>query len=181
MDFLDILQNRHSVRKYSGEEIPQSALLKILQAGLLSPSSRAICPWQLIVVQKKGTLYKMSECREGAAKMLANASAAIVVIADKTKSDVWVEDCSIVMSNMHLMADSLGLGSCWIQGRMRNASDGQTTEAYLRNLLGYPEEFGLEAILSLGVPAAHALRRELSDLPMSKVHFEGYQGDTAEE
>ena len=181
MDFLDILQNRHSVRKYSGEKIPQTALLKILQAGLLSPSSRAICPWELIVVQKKDTLYKMSECREGAAKMLASASAAIVVIADKTKSDVWVEDCSIVMSNMHLMAESLGLGSCWIQGRMRNAADGQTTEAYLRNLLGYPEEYGLEAILSLGVPTAHALRRELSDLPMSKAHFESYQGDTAEE
>lgn len=174
MDFLDVLQNRHSVRRYSGEEISQSALLKILQAGLLSPSSRAICPWQLILVQKKDTLYKMSECREGAAKMLVNASAAIVVVTDKTKSDVWVEDCSIVMSNMHLMADSLGLGSCWIQGRMRNAADGQTTEAYLRKLLGYPDEFGLEAILSLGVPATHAPRRELSDLPMSKVHFESY-------
>ena len=35
MDFLDVLQNRHSVRRYSGEEISQSALLKILQAGLL--------------------------------------------------------------------------------------------------------------------------------------------------
>ena len=116
----------------------------------------------------------MSECREGAAKMLVNASAAIVVVTDKTKSDVWVEDCSIVMSNMHLMADSLGLGSCWIQGRMRNTADGQTTEAYLRKLLGYPDEFGLEAILSLGVPATHAPRRELSDLPMSKVHFESY-------
>ena len=41
MDFLDVLQNRHSVRRYSGEEISQSALLKILQAGLLSPCACA--------------------------------------------------------------------------------------------------------------------------------------------
>lgn len=35
------------------------------------------------------------------------------------KTDVWTEDCSIAMSNMHLVADSLGLGSCWIQERCR--------------------------------------------------------------
>ena len=46
--------------------------------------------------------------------MLAGASVAIVVIADPEKTDVWTEDCSIVMSNMHNMAHDLGLGSCWI-------------------------------------------------------------------
>ena len=106
--------------------------------------------------------------------MLAGASAAIVVAANPGMSDVWIEDCSIVMSNMHLMADSLGLGSCWIQGRLREAANGQTTEDYLRELLGYPEDFCLEAVLSLGMPQAHQEKTELSELPMDKVHWEKY-------
>ncbi len=174
MNLLEIMQKRHSIRKYTEEAIPEESLRTVVQAGLLSASSRSIRPWELIVVRDRDTLKKMSDCRVGAAKMLAGASAAIVVAANPGMSDVWIEDCSIVMSNMHLMADSLGLGSCWIQGRLREAADGQTTEDYLRELLGYPEDFCLEAVLSLGMPQAHQEKTELSELPMDKVHWEKY-------
>ena len=140
MEFIDMLKKRRSIRQYTKEAVTGEQLQLVINAGLLSPSSRSIRPWELIVVQNKDTLQKMSECRVGSAKMLANASAAVVVIANAEKSDVWMEDCSIVMSNMHLMADSLGLGSCWIQGRLRETSDGQSTEEYLRDILGYPEK-----------------------------------------
>ena len=178
MNLLEIMQKRHSIRKYTEEAIPEESLRTVVQAGLLSASSRSIRPWELIVVRDRDTLKKMSDCRVG-------ASAAIVVIVNPGISDVWIEDCSIVMSNMHLMADSLGLGSCWIQGRLREAADGQTTEDYLRELLGYPERQGgrerdsvlsdvLEAVLSLGMPQAHPAKTELSELSMDKVHWEKY-------
>lgn len=64
--------------------------------------------------------------------MLKEAQCAIVVIGDETEQDVWIEDCSVAMANMHLMASSLGIGSCWVQGRLRNA-DEKTTEEYVRN------------------------------------------------
>lgn len=174
MNLLEIMQKRHSIRKYTDEAVPEESLQMVLQAGLLSASSRSIRPWELIVVRDRDTLKKMSDCRVGAAKMLAGASAAIVAAADPKMSDVWIEDCSIVMANMHLMADSLGLGSCWIQGRLREAANGETTEAYLQKLLGYPADFCLEAVLSLGIPQTHQAKRELSDLPMDKVHWEKY-------
>lgn len=79
-----------------------------------------------------------------------------------------------MMSNMHLMADSLDIGSCWIQGRLREAPDGRSTEDYLRNILGYPEEIRLEAVLSLGIPAVHPERHSLDDIPENKVHYEKY-------
>ena len=43
------------------------------------------------------------------------------------------------MNDMHLMADALGLGNCWIQGRCREAENGQSTECFCRELLGVPE------------------------------------------
>lgn len=174
MELLEVLQNRRSIRKYTKETISKEKIETILRAGLLSASSRAIRPWELIVVKDKEVLKSLSGCRVGSAKMLENAEVAIVVIADQNKSDVWVEDCSIVMSNMHLMAESLGVGSCWIQGRLRKAPNGQTTEEYVREILNFPPEFCLEAILSLGIPAEHPERTELSGLKYQKIHFEKF-------
>lgn len=173
-DLLETMRKRRSVRKYTGEPISDDKLEKILQAGLLSASGRALRPWEFIVVRSRETLDRMSECRVGAAKMLAGADCGIVVIADAEKQDVWTEDCSIAMANMHLMADSLGLGSCWIQGRLREAPDGRTTEEYLRELLGFPETHRLEAILSLGTPDGHGEAYALDDLLTSKIHREKY-------
>ena len=174
MNLLEIMQNRRSVRTYTGEKIPKEKLDKILQAGLLSASGRGRKPWEFVVVQEKITLEKLSHCRVGAAKMLENAGCAILVFADPEKTDVWVEDCSIVMSNMHLMADSLGLGSCWIQGRLREAENGESTEAYCRTLLNVPEKYVLEAILSGGVSEEHPKAHSLEELEEEKIHYETY-------
>lgn len=174
MKLLEIMQNRRSVRKYTGETIANEKIEEILQAGLLSASSRAFRPWEFIVVRDKEMLDKMASCRDGAANMLKGADAAIVVIADGEKSDVWIEDCSIVMSNMHLMADSLGIGSCWIQGRLRVTGEGESTEDYLRRLLGFPQNMKLEALLSLGMPEKHAPAYELDSLAKEKIHWERY-------
>ena len=174
MELIEIMKNRRSVRQYTQEAIPEEKLEKILQAGLLSASGRARRPWEFIVVRNKETLKKMSECRVGAAKMLEGADTAIVVIADPEKTDVWTEDCSIAMSNMHLMADSLGVGSCWIQGRLREAPDGRTTEEYLRELLQFPDGYKLEAILSLGIANKHPEPHSMEDLLMDKIHREKY-------
>lgn len=174
MTLLEIMQKRHSVRKYTAEPIADEKLTAVLQAGLLSASGRALKPWELIVVKDKTVLSQMADCRDGAARMLEGAYAAVVVVADETSSDTWIEDSSIVMSNMHLMADSLGLGSCWIQGRMRKTQDGIPTEDYLRKLLDFPQKYKLEAILSLGMPESHRSSVELSDLPLQKIHYDRF-------
>ena len=173
-DLLNTMLHRRSIRQYTGEHIPEEQLQSVIQAGLLSASGRRLRPWELIVVRDRDTLEKLSDCREGAAKMLAGADCAIVVLGDLEKSDTIIEDCSIVMANMHLMASSLELGSCWIQGRMRNAPDGGTTEAYVRELLAIPEQYQLEAILSLGVPAKPAPASDLGSLPYEKVHYDRF-------
>lgn len=171
MDLLEMMRKRRSYRRYLSEPLEQEKIEQVLKAGLLSPSSRGIRPWELIVVQDEEKLKRLSNCRVGAANMLKGAACAIIVIADTTKSDVWIEDCAIVMSNMHLMADSLGIGSCWIQGRLRQA-DQEDTEDYVRSLLNFPEEYALEAILSLGMPVEYADAYDLEKLKTEKIHRE---------
>ena len=171
---MDMLLHRRSIRIYNGDHIPDSTLEQILRAGLLSPSGRSRMPWEFIVVRDQAMLLRLAECRDGAAKMLAGADCAIVVLGDREKSDTIIEDCSIALAYMHLMADSLGVGSCWIQGRLRTASDGRTTEDYVRDLLGFPEQYQLEAILSLGIPKKAASPHNLETLSTEKLHYEAF-------
>ena len=175
MELLEMMRNRRSVRAYTGAPVTEENLEKIVQAGLLSASGRAIRPWELIVVRSRETLKQMAKSRAMGAKMLEAADCAIVVLGDEEKTDVWTEDCSIVMTNMHLMADSLGVGSCWIQGRLRTSAGGESTEGYLRELLGFPEYYRLEAVLSLGMPESVAEMREVTDELWGKVHREVYE------
>ena len=161
MELLELLQKRRSIRKYTGEDISGEKLEKILQAGLLSPSSRAIYPVEFVAVRDKDTLRMLSQCKVGSAELLKGANAAVVVIGDMAKSDAWIEDCSIAMTLMQLEATEQGIGSCWVQCRGRLTPDGASTEEYIRELLGIPECFGVLAILSLGITAETPNAREL--------------------
>lgn len=174
MELMNMLLHRRSIRKYTDEAIPEEKLQAIVQAGLLSFAGKGLNPWELIVVRDREMLKKMSGCRVGCGSMLDGADAAVVVLGEEEKSDTIVEDCSIVMAYMHLMADTLGVGSCWLQGRLRFAEDGSTTEEYLRKHLGYPENRRLEAVLVLGMPAQQPEARKLEELQYNKVHKETY-------
>lgn len=174
MDLMELLLTRRSIRRYTDEPIPEEKLEKILEAGLLAPSGRNRLPWEFVVVRDKQTLAALSHCRQGGAKMLEHAGAAVLVFADPEKTDVWTEDCCIAMSYMQLMAHSLDVGSCWIQGRLREAENGEMTEKVCRDLLGVPEKYVLEAILSLGMPDEAPKAHTADELKKEKIHWEKY-------
>ena len=167
MELLKLLQSRRSIRKYTDEHISDEKLEKILQAGLLAPSSRAIYPVELVAVRDKEMLCRLSECKAAGAAMLKNADAAIVVIGDTAKSDAWIEDCSITMTLMMLEATEQGVGNCWVQCRGRQTSEGTSTGERIKSLLDIPDNFGVLAILSLGMPAEELAPRELPDINAS--------------
>ena len=170
MELINLMKKRRSIRKYSGEKIDEDKIEKILQAGFLAPRSRGAFSWEAVVVRNKEVLRKMVNCRVGTGKMLEDADCAIVMLGNPQISDVWTEDSVIALSNMHLMASSLGVGSCWIQGRNRDAENGMTTEEYLREILEFPKEYKLEAILSLGMPGESKGEHEPVSFPAENIH-----------
>lgn len=175
MDMLNAILHRRSVRRYTDEPIPQEKLDAILHAGLAAASSKNRRPWEFVVVRDRGMLDRLCECRPGAANLLGHCQAAIVVCADAELVDVWVEDCGSAMTQMHLMADSLGVGSCWLQVRMRKTLDGaHETQDYVRQQLGIPDKYGVMAMLALGMPAEHPGARTVDDLPLDKIHYERF-------
>ncbi|MBQ2953107.1 MAG: nitroreductase family protein [Clostridia bacterium] len=174
MDMLDTILARRSVRQYTADPIPEEKLNAILYAGLAAASSKNRRPWEFVVVRDRAMLNKLGACRPGASNLLGKCSAAIVVCADAELVDVWVEDCASAITQMHLMADATGVGSCWLQVRLRKAEDGRDTADVVRELLGIPAKYGVMAILTLGMPASHPSPHTVEELPLEKIHHEHF-------
>jgi nitroreductase len=102
------------------------------------------------------------------------AKLVFVVCADPSVSDVWIEDTAIATFSIHLMAESLGLGSCWVQIRERMHDDKQTAEAYVADVLGIPKQLKVLSLVSIGYPAEEKSGHSRDQLPFAKVslnHF----------
>lgn len=150
---IGLLRTRRSIRKFTAEKVAPEAVTTLSEAALRAPSSRGLNPWEFMIVDDPETLSRLSRAKLHGAEFLKNAPLAVVVCADGTKSDAWIEDCSIAAIIIQLTAHSLGLGSCWAQIRGRQHDGQQTAEGYVRELLGLPEQMQVETILGIGHPA----------------------------
>lgn len=170
MELLDLMLRRRSVRKYTDAPVPEEKLEKILQAGLLAPTSQNRKPCEFYVVRDKAVLNQLSKVKKMGADMLCECDAAIAVFGDSRKADTWIEDCSIAMSFMHLMATEQGVGSCWVQIHLRSSLLGKDAEAEVRKILSVPEHYRIVGILALGIPAKESQMHTLDDVDYAKVH-----------
>ena len=177
MNAFENLLTRRSIRQYKQEPIPEEVLNKILEAGTYAPTGMNKQAPIIIAVtnrEMRDRLSKMNAAIMGVdSDPFYGAPVVLVVLANKEVRTA-VYDGSLVMGNLMLAAHELGVGSCWIQNRMRETPTGQKTEDYLRELLAFPADRHPEAILSMGIPAEFPAPKKLSDLDMTKVHSEKY-------
>jgi len=171
---IELLRNRRSIRKYTDKDIEPEKIELLKEVVLRSPSSRNFDPWEFIFVDDQGLLKQLALCKPHGAKFLEGAALGIVVCADEQKSDVWIEDCSIASILVQMTAQSIGLGSCWIQIRKRMYDNHKTSEDYIKDLLNIPDNFKVESIIAIGYPAEKREPVRQEDLKYEKVKFNSY-------
>jgi len=171
---LDLLMKRRSIRKYEKRAVEPEKVEQMMKAALLAPSSKNSQPWEFVVVTEPELLRQLSQSREMGAAFVKDAPLAIVILADPTKSNVWVEDAAIAATLIQLEAESLGLGSCWIQVRNRSCDAVRTTEAVIREMLNIPEDLQVASFISVGYPAETKKPRTEEDLPEHRVFVNRY-------
>ena len=64
MEFRDVIYSRRSVRKYSGQPVPDEILEEILQAGLAAPSAVNLQPWYFVAIQSREEREKFNAVME---------------------------------------------------------------------------------------------------------------------
>jgi nitroreductase len=171
---IELLRNRRSIRKYTDKVMEPEKIEILKEAVLRSPSSRGIDPWEFIFVDDREFLKQLAVSKPHGAGFLEGAVLGIVICADEQKSDVWIEDCSIASILVQMVAQSIGLGSCWIQIRNRKYDDHMTSEEYIRKLLNVPGGLKVESIIALGYPAEKREPVPRESLKYEKVRVNSY-------
>ncbi|HHX78058.1 MAG TPA: NAD(P)H nitroreductase [Firmicutes bacterium] len=172
---LDLLLKRRSRRKFKPLEVEQEKIEYILKCALLSPTSQNRRCWEFVAVTEPERLAALAEAKERGSQFLQEAPLAVVVFADTGKSNYWVEDCSIASIIIQLAAETLGLGSCWIQIRGRFAAGNTSSGEYVKKVLNIPEQYDVECIIAIGYPDEEKEPYSVDNLDYNKIHYNVYQ------
>ena len=112
------IYNRKSVRHFTNQMVSRKQLTELIRAGMAAPTAVNKQPWAFIAIDDRGMLDQLAEILPYA-KMLKQATGAIVVCGDMTKTldgiaqEYWIQDCSAATQNILLAAESMGLGAVW--------------------------------------------------------------------
>lgn len=154
MEFKEVIASRHSVRKFTKKAIERQLLDDIVEDAMLAPSSRNSRSSGFMIVEDPDVLEAISTMRDHGSSLLAGAAAAIVVLGDADKTDLWLDNASISATYIMLSAADKGIGSCWVHvnGRPRVKDDPAqgTAEGYLRDLLGIKDNMKPLCVVALG-------------------------------
>lgn len=175
-NFSDLIKNRRSMRKFTGEELTQDEVVALMKAALMSPSSKRTNCWQFVLVDDKELLKDLAHCKEAGSAFLADAALAVVVVADPLVSDVWVEDASIASLMVQLQAEDLGLGSCWVQVRERFTATGMPSNEFVHGLLDLPLQLQVLSIIAVGHKGMERKPFDEEHLQWEKIHINKYGG-----
>ena len=154
MNVLEAIQNRHTVRVFTGESIPREDIQTIVDAGRRAATGYNIQPWHFIAVTNHETIQTLSK----ADRWIGKAGAVIAVVIDPSLSDFTTEDASAAMENMLLAVTALGHGGCWVQG------DIVPYDAEFKELLNIPPGLRLFSILPVGVPKRLGVKKRKKSL-----------------
>ena len=175
-NFTELLKRRRSTRKFTSEKISEDQVVELMKAALMSPSSKRSTPWEFVLVDEPEKLEKLAACKERGAGLISKAPLAIVILANPLSSGVWIEDTAIAATFIQLQAESLGLGSCWVQVRERTDASGVSAEENVREILDIPLQFQVSAIIAVGHKAEEKEPFDDDKLKWEKIHLNKFGG-----
>lgn len=162
---------RRSVRKYSGREVEDEKLDRILRAAMQAPSAVNQQPWEFIVIKNKETLKRLADISIYAT-MLKEASAAVIILGNKDMMIVpekASQDLSAATENLMLEAVELGLGTVWI-----GVDPDVDKIEFITKMFDVPENVKPYSLISIGYPADENANKFIDRYKAERVHYEKY-------
>ena len=158
MDFLEVIEKRKSVRKYADRPVEREVLEAIVKVAQTAPSSRNSKSSAFMIIEDRDTIDALSLMRDYGASPLKSAQAAIVVMGDTSKTDLWVDNCAISATFIQLAVTAMDLVSCWIhvndRPRLKDFPEGERADDYVAELLGIKDGLHPYCIVAISYPEA---------------------------
>ncbi|TYT75857.1 nitroreductase family protein [Desulfobotulus mexicanus] len=157
-EFLDLLKNRRSVRKFQDRMVSDAELEKILEAVQWSQSWANTQCWEIIIVKDADTRLRLQETlapKNPATKALVAAPVLLVLCGKKASSgyydgkastvfgDWMLYDLGIATQSLCLTAHDMGLGTV-VVGLFDHEKAGE--------ILGVPDSVQVVSMIPLGYP-----------------------------
>ena len=157
--------SRTSVRAFTDEVIKKEDLDMILSAGIHAPSAMNKQSWQFTVLTDRSKIQSLAKVvREELGRderyNFYNPTALVIMSNDRDNNN-GEADCACALQNMFLMANDLGIGSCWIN-QLKGICDSPKVREKLTEL-SIPENHLVWGMASLGYPATEIQKKEKNE------------------
>lgn len=150
METQECIRTRRSIRKYKDKDVEWDKVVQILDGGKFAPSAGNLQNWKFVAVRDDNTRKKLAQAAFDQ-QWMEDAPVHIVVAGEPEKADRFygargerlytIQSCAVAIENMMLVANDVGLGSCWI---------GAFDEYKVKRALGIPEDASVQAIITIG-------------------------------
>lgn len=173
-DTLELIKSRRSTRRFRQEPLPEALLGQVIEAGRYAPSGGNSQTTHFLVIRSREVLDALAQIVErefaamevtpGMYRSMANSitaakkgnyifhyqPAALIVTANRADYGNNIADCACALENMMIQANSLDLGSCWIN-QLKWLNENPAVCEYLRGL-GMQEGERVYGALAVGYP-----------------------------
>ena len=161
---------RRSTKGFKDTPVSDEMIETLLEVGRNAPNAFNYQKWEFYVVTNKEWVKKESEI---SARLLGGepsdhifyGAPVIIMIVDDRGHRTPFQDAGCAMENMFIAAQSLGLGSCWINQFM--TIDNEPEVIALLEEIGIGPEKQVTSIGAFGYPAKPPKEKEI----VSKVHY----------
>ncbi|MBE0649438.1 MAG: nitroreductase family protein [Bacteroidales bacterium] len=181
-EFLDLVNQRQSDRKYIDKPIEKEKLMRCLEAARLAPSASNSQPWTFVVINEPELRHKVGQAAMGPLysfnKFATQAQVIVAIIMEKPKmvtelggrikkKEYPLIDAGITAEHFCLQAAEEGLGSCML---------GWFDEKKVKSLLNVPEEKSIPLLITVGyTPKDYKHRRKIRKSINEVVKFNTYE------
>jgi len=180
MALIDLMDQRHSVRRYAAGPVPKEALRLCLEAARLAPSACNSQPWHFMVLDEPelkarvadrifSGVYSMNKFAKEAPVLVAVVSEKMKLLAalgaQVRDTRYSLVDIGIACEHFILQAWERGIGSCWI---------GWFDEKALLEVLKLPKDKKIDIVIALGYPAEEKIAPRVRKSLEAMSSFNGY-------
>lgn len=170
-EVLNCIHERRSTRRFTEQQISSEQLDALLDAAIWAPSGGNNQSWLFTAIQKKNALLHLNELvceafqhwvpdddypsklamkkrsKQEGYNFYHNAPT-LIIASNKPNYENAMADCALALQNIFLAAQSLGLGSCYIN-QLHWLRDDPSVRAFLLEM-GIPKEHTICSAAAVG-------------------------------
>jgi nitroreductase len=174
---MKLIRGRRSTRAFLDTPVPREYIDQLLEAAIWAPSGGNNQSWLFTAILDPALLAKLNELviegfttyvpdddypgKHGAKKgsqqpgfHFCNRAPALIIASNKPNYENAMADCSLALENIFLTAESLGLGSCYINSPHWLRDDPGIRSFFAE--LGIPREHTICSSAAIGYIARHS-------------------------